>query len=128
LHARHDRRRQKLQAAETITFLYRLPGPGSCTVPGEPDRPAAWYRATPTSTLARALRASPSETRTDRRPHTYCDFAYVAFTIGMCYQVSDTAVRDRRIRRTVLSHALLSYVFGVAIVAGSVNLIAGLIR
>jgi len=59
---------------------------------------------------------------------TYRDFAYVAFTIGMCYQVSDTTVRDRRIRRTVLSHALLAYVFGVAIVGGSVNLIAGLIR
>jgi uncharacterized membrane protein len=59
---------------------------------------------------------------------TYRDFAYVAFTIGMCYQVSDTTLRDRRIRRTVLSHALLSYVFGVAIVGGSVNLIAGLIR
>jgi uncharacterized membrane protein len=59
---------------------------------------------------------------------TYRDFAYVAFTIGMCYQVSDTTVRDRRIRRTVLSHALLSYLFGVVIVAGSVNLIAGLLR
>jgi len=59
---------------------------------------------------------------------TYRDFAYVAFTIGMCYQVSDTSVCDRRIRRTVLSHALLSYVFGVAIVGGSVNLVAGLIR
>jgi uncharacterized membrane protein len=59
---------------------------------------------------------------------TYRDFAYVAFTIGMTYQVSDTAVRDRRIRRTVLSHALLSYLFGVVIVGGSVNLIAGLLR
>jgi uncharacterized membrane protein len=59
---------------------------------------------------------------------TYRDFAYVAFTIGMCYQVSDTTIRDPRIRRTVLSHALLSYVFGAAIVGGSVNLIAGLIR
>jgi uncharacterized membrane protein len=48
--------------------------------------------------------------------------------IGMCYQVSDTTVRNRRIRRTVLSHALLSYLFGVAIVGGSVNLIAGLIN
>jgi uncharacterized membrane protein len=57
----------------------------------------------------------------------YRDFAYVAFTIGMCYQVSDTTVRDPRIRRTVLSHALLSYVFGVVIVAGSVSLIAGLV-
>jgi uncharacterized membrane protein len=58
---------------------------------------------------------------------TYRDFAYVAFTIGMCYQVSDTTVRDRRIRGTVLSHAFLSYLFGVVIVAGSVNLIAGLL-
>ena len=45
----------------------------------------------------------------------------------MCYQVSDTTVRDRRIRTTVLAHAFLSYVFGVVIVAGSVNLIAGLL-
>jgi uncharacterized membrane protein len=58
---------------------------------------------------------------------TYRDFAYVAFTIGMCYQVSDTTVRDRRIRGTVLSHAFLSYLFGVVIVAGSVNLITGLL-
>jgi uncharacterized membrane protein len=58
---------------------------------------------------------------------TYRDFAYVAFTIGMCYQVSDTTVRDPRIRGTVFSHAFLSYLFGVVIVAGSVNLIAGLL-
>ena len=58
----------------------------------------------------------------------YRDFAYVAFTIGMTYQVSDTTVRDPRIRRTVLSHALLSYLFGVVIVGGTVSLIAGLIR
>jgi len=44
------------------------------------------------------------------------------------YEVSDTTLRDRGIRRTVLSHALLSYVFGVAIVGWSVDLIAGLIR
>ncbi|HEX8973647.1 DUF1345 domain-containing protein [Oryzihumus sp.] len=58
----------------------------------------------------------------------YRDFAYVAFTIGMCYQVSDTTLRHTGIRRTALSHALLSYLFGVVIVAGSVNLISGLIR
>lgn len=57
----------------------------------------------------------------------YRDFAYVAFTIGMTYQVSDTTVRDPRIRRTVLLHALLSYLFAVVIVAGSVNFMAGLI-
>jgi uncharacterized membrane protein len=62
------------------------------------------------------------------QPPTYRDFAYVAFTIGMTYQVSDTVVRDRRTRHTVLSHALLSYVFGTVIVAGAINLIAGLVR
>jgi uncharacterized membrane protein len=58
----------------------------------------------------------------------YRDFAYVAFTIGMTYQVSDTTVRDRRTRRTVLIQALLSYLFGVVIVAGAINLVAGLVR
>ena len=59
---------------------------------------------------------------------SYRDFAYVAFTIGMTYQVSDTAVRGPRVRHTVLFHALLSYMFGVVIVAGAINLIAGLVR
>jgi uncharacterized membrane protein len=59
---------------------------------------------------------------------SYRDFAYVAFTIGMTYQVSDTALRGPLIRRTVLAHAVLAYLFGVVIVAGAINLIAGLIR
>ena len=58
----------------------------------------------------------------------YRDFAYVAFTIGMSYQVSDTTLRDPQVRRTVLAHAILSYVFSVVIVAGTVNLISGLLR
>jgi uncharacterized membrane protein len=44
----------------------------------------------------------------------------------MCYQVSDTTLRDRRIRRTVITHALMSYVFGVVIIATGVNIVAGL--
>jgi uncharacterized membrane protein len=46
----------------------------------------------------------------------------------MTYQVSDTTLRDPLIRRTVLPHALLAYLFGVVIVAGAINLVAGLIR
>ncbi len=61
-------------------------------------------------------------------PPCYRDFAYVAFTIGMTYQVSDTTLRGLRTRRTVLSHAMLAYVFGVVIIAGAINLIAGLMR
>jgi uncharacterized membrane protein len=66
-------------------------------------------------------------TEDDQHP-SYRDFAYVAFTIGMCYQVSDTTLRDPQVRRTVLTHAVLSYMFGVVIIAGSVNLISGLFR
>jgi uncharacterized membrane protein len=58
----------------------------------------------------------------------YSDFAYMAFTIGMTYQISDTDVAKRAIRRTVLRHALLAYVFGTAIVAFAINLVAGLAR
>jgi uncharacterized membrane protein len=76
---------------------------------------------------SRAAGIAFGEAAGPERP-TYRDFAYVAFTIGMTYQVSDTTVADPKIRRTVLVHAFVSYLFGVVIVGGSVNLIAGLIR
>jgi uncharacterized membrane protein len=56
----------------------------------------------------------------------YLDFAYVAFTVGMTFQVSDTDVQARRIRRTVIRHALLAYLFGAVILAVAVSVIAGL--
>jgi uncharacterized membrane protein len=56
----------------------------------------------------------------------YSDFAYFSFTLGMTFQVSDTNISNSHIRRTVLRHTLLSYVFGTVIVAASVNLVAGL--
>jgi uncharacterized membrane protein len=58
----------------------------------------------------------------------YADFAYVAFTIGMTFQVSDTDIGSRVIRRTVLRHALVSYLFGAIIVAMMVNVIASLLN
>lgn len=56
----------------------------------------------------------------------YGDFAYLAFTIGMTYQLSDTPVTSRALRSTVLRHALLSYLFGSFILGASVNLVASL--
>jgi uncharacterized membrane protein len=58
----------------------------------------------------------------------YMDFAYVAFTIGMTFQVSDTDVGSRLTRRTVLKHALIAYLFGAVIVALMVNVIASLLN
>jgi uncharacterized membrane protein len=62
----------------------------------------------------------------DDDPPTYGDFAYVAFTIGMTYQVSDTEISKRPIRRTAIHHALLSYVFGAMILGIIINSIATL--
>jgi uncharacterized membrane protein len=57
----------------------------------------------------------------------YVDFAYLALTIGMTFQVSDTDITAKRIRRRAIQHALLSYVFGTVIVAVTVNTVAGLL-
>jgi uncharacterized membrane protein len=59
-------------------------------------------------------------------PPAYVDFAYLAFTIGMTFQVSDTAIVVRDIRRTALQHALLSFVFVTGILATTINLVATL--
>jgi uncharacterized membrane protein len=59
---------------------------------------------------------------------SYADFAYLAFTIGMTYQVSDTNLTSRAIRHTALRHALLSYLFGTVIIAATINLAAGLAK
>jgi len=58
----------------------------------------------------------------------YRDFAYVAFTVGMTWQVSDTDIQTRRIRRTVLAHALFAYLFGAVILAASINVVASLLQ
>jgi uncharacterized membrane protein len=62
---------------------------------------------------------------TDESP-TYVDFAYVSFTVGMSFAISDTDVTSAAIRRAVLKQALLSYLFGSIIIAATINLVAGL--
>jgi uncharacterized membrane protein len=57
---------------------------------------------------------------------SYKDFAYVAFTMGMTFQTSDTSIQTSEIRQTALRHALLAYVFGTVILASTINLVAGL--
>jgi uncharacterized membrane protein len=62
----------------------------------------------------------------DPEPPRFRDFAYVAFTVGMTFQVSDTEIGLTSIRATVLRHALLSYLLGAVVLAVTINLIAGL--
>jgi len=63
----------------------------------------------------------------DERP-AYLDFAYVAFTIGLTFQVSDTNLSSKPVRRLALRHALLSYVFGGVLIGLTINVLASLLK
>ncbi|MFP3580876.1 DUF1345 domain-containing protein [Arthrobacter sp. SIMBA_036] len=60
------------------------------------------------------------------RPPQYTDFAYLATSLGMTYQVSDTNLENHRIRAEAMKHGLLSYLFGTVILAVTINLVIGL--
>jgi uncharacterized membrane protein len=63
----------------------------------------------------------------DHEPPAYLDFAYLAFTIGMTFQVSDTNLTSKPIRRTALRHALLSYLFGAVLLGLAINVVASIL-
>lgn len=56
----------------------------------------------------------------------YIDFAYFSFTVGMTFQVSDVTTSSKTIRRFVLVHSLIAFVFNTLIVALTINTIASL--
>lgn len=62
------------------------------------------------------------------KPPRYMDFAYLSFTVGMTFQVSDTDLKTDAIRGTVLRQALLSYLLGAIVLATTINLVSGLIH
>jgi len=57
----------------------------------------------------------------------YFDFAYYSFVVGMTCQVSDVAVLSRQMRRQTMIHGVLSFVYNIAILAMSINIIGGVI-
>ncbi len=60
-------------------------------------------------------------------PPAYADFIYFSYNLGMTYQVSDTAVTSPRVRAIVLRQCLLSYVFGLVVLASTINVVAQII-
>ena len=64
----------------------------------------------------------------EEEPPTYTDFAYFAFTVGMTYQVADTNITSKEIRRITLHHALLSYLFGAVLLGLVINVVATLLK
>ena len=61
-------------------------------------------------------------------PPNYIDFGYYAFTIEMTFQVADTNITSRAVRRTTLHHALLSYLFGSVLLGLVINVVATLLK
>jgi uncharacterized membrane protein len=59
-------------------------------------------------------------------PPRYSDLAYLAFTVGMSFAVSETEPTDTRTRRVALGHALLAYVFGTGVLAVAISLVTNL--
>ncbi len=57
----------------------------------------------------------------------YFDFAYYSFVLGMTSQVSDVSVTTAQMRRTTLAHGVLSFIFNIAVLAVSINVISGVI-
>jgi len=54
----------------------------------------------------------------------YWDFIYFSFVVGMTFQVSDVAVTSKEIRRMVVAHGVVSFLFNTAIVALTVNIVS----
>ena len=77
---------------------------------------------------ARLYYASPTPPIDFNQPEDpqFSDFAYFSFNLGMAYQVSDTNLRSSDVRRVVLGHTLLAYLFGTIIIASTINLVVGI--
>jgi uncharacterized membrane protein len=57
----------------------------------------------------------------------YGDFLYFSFNMGAAAQTSDVTVLSRRMRRLVLSHTILAFLFNTTILALAINVAAGLL-
>jgi uncharacterized membrane protein len=64
----------------------------------------------------------PHENRPD-----YWDFLYFSFNLGAAAQTSDVVVTSKRMRRLVLAHTILAFLFNTTILALAVNVGAGLL-
>jgi len=56
----------------------------------------------------------------------YWDFLYFSFTLGMTFQTSDVTISGAHLRRIVLGHSLVAFLFNMGILAFTVNALGGL--
>lgn len=55
----------------------------------------------------------------------YWDFFYFSFTAGMSFAASDVNVTRGGVRRVLVLHCLLSFIFNIGVLAFSINVLAG---
>jgi uncharacterized membrane protein len=91
---------------------------------------ASWFAVHTTFTLRYAMlyysdkgSSEPISYHQNEYRPCYKDFAYLAFTVGMTYQVSDTDLGSPRIRGSVLTQALVSFLLGAVVLASTINLV-----
>jgi uncharacterized membrane protein len=61
------------------------------------------------------------------RDPDYADFAYYSFVVGMTSQVADVAIASRTMRRLTMIHGILAFLFNIAVLALSINIIASVV-
>jgi uncharacterized membrane protein len=57
----------------------------------------------------------------------FWDFAYFSFTIAAACQTADVLTTRRSIRKVVIAHELISFLFNASILGFAINVTAGLI-
>jgi uncharacterized membrane protein len=57
----------------------------------------------------------------------FWDFAYFSFTIAAACQTADVSTRNAKVRRGVIAHTLISFLFNASILGFAINVTAGLI-
>jgi len=84
-----------------------------------------------TTHYADAFYSARDDTRPLRFPQSpmpvFWDFIYFSFTIAAACQTADVATLDAKIRRTVIAHTLISFLFNASILGFAINVTAGLI-
>lgn len=56
----------------------------------------------------------------------YWDFFYFSFCLGMTFQTSDTSITRAHIRKVVIFHAMLGFLFSIGVLAFTINMLGSL--
>jgi len=84
-----------------------------------------------TTRYADMFYSADQENRPLRFPETpmpvFWDFAYFSFTIAAACQTADVATMDAGMRKVVIAHTLISFLFNASILGFAINVTAGLI-